>query len=148
MHRSDREKLIEYLKDARRRTTVPVTTADDYSFWILDESLPVAKEVDFILMHAHPVWHGLEATDALEFVQNKYREVQEKHPEKTIVIGETGWATRKNPYGRESDKVTGTMGEEEQQMCVASLLTGQRNRGFHCSCSRPSTNPGKAHPPR
>ena len=96
-HRVPLELLIRCIRDVRGKTCVPVTAADDFEFWLDDTSSAVADEIDFIVMHAHPVWHGLEAENALEFVKECYSAVSEKHSDKLVVIGETGWATDKDP---------------------------------------------------
>ena len=50
-HRMDQQDLIRYIRLVRNSTTVPVATADDYSFWITFDSKKVADEIDFIVTH-------------------------------------------------------------------------------------------------
>ncbi len=120
-HKTPRDLLIKYLREARTKTTVPITTADDYSFWVAERSQEVAKILDFIVMHAHPVWHAKEAEEALSFMEEKYKAVKQAHPGHVIVVGETGWATGRNPEGREKDHVCGIMDEEKQLLACREL---------------------------
>ena len=120
-HKTPDDLLLKYLREVRAKTTVPVTTADDYSYWVADRSQQVAEEIDFIVMHAHPVWHAKEAEEALSFMKEKYEAVAQAHPGRVIVVGETGWATGRNPEGREKDHVCGIMDEEKQLLACQAL---------------------------
>lgn len=127
-HKVPPELLIKYLRQVRVQTSVPVTTADDFLFWLEDRSQSIADEIDFLVMHAHPVWHAQEAENALTFVKTKYNAVKQAYPDLLVVIGETGWATRKNPTGREIEYVRGKMGETEQQLVYRQLSDWARKR--------------------
>ena len=120
-HKTPSDLLMKYLREVRSKTTVPITTADDYSFWAAEHSQPIAEEIDFIVMHAHPVWHAKEAEEALDFMKEKYEAVKQAHPDRVIVVGETGWATRRNPEGREKEHVRGIMDEEKQFLACREL---------------------------
>jgi len=95
-HKMTQKNLVNYIRAVRNNTSLPVTTADDYSFWIKPQSKKLADEVDFIVSHMHPVWNGKELADAVSWLEKKYQEVRSIHPETEVVIGETGWATRYN----------------------------------------------------
>jgi exo-beta-1,3-glucanase (GH17 family) len=89
--------------------------ADDFNFWNKPESRAVAEEVDFIVMHAHPLWNGLQLPDALAWTQGKVAEIQAAHPGHPVVLGETGWATRKHTEGEQAVLMKGRPGEAEQK---------------------------------
>ncbi len=127
-HRVPPELLIDYLRQTRQGTSVPVTTADDFLFWEKDSSQKIAAAIDFLVVHVHPVWNGQEAANALKFVEEKFEAVQKAHPEQILVIGETGWATQKNLKGREIKYVRGKMGETEQQQVYLQITDWARNR--------------------
>jgi exo-beta-1,3-glucanase (GH17 family) len=91
------EDLIRYIRTVRNHTAVPVTTADDYNFWNKIESKQVAEEIDFIVMHAYALWNGKILDNAIDWLEQTYHNIQRSHPDKTLVIGETGWATNYNP---------------------------------------------------
>jgi exo-beta-1,3-glucanase (GH17 family) len=113
-HRSPLEILIGYVRTVRAGTELPVTVADDYNFWNKPESHTLAPELDFIVMHAHPMWNGVLADDALEWTRDTYRAIQAEHPDRLVVYGETGWATRKHTEGEQARLIEGRPGEAEQ----------------------------------
>jgi len=114
-HLTETQLLVRYIKTVRDATFVPVTTADDFNFWNKPESKPVANEVDFIVTHIHPMWAGLEAPNAMQWTERIFGEISEYHPDKTIVIGEAGWATQVHTEGEQAKLIKGTAGEKQQQ---------------------------------
>jgi len=115
-HRSPVEILIAYIREVRARTTVPVTTADDWQYWNKPESRVVAREIDFINCYAHPLWNGLLLEDALSWTARVYGEIAAVHPDREIVLGETGWATARHDEGEQARLIRGRTGEEEQKI--------------------------------
>lgn len=113
-HKVDQGLLIEYIRQVREATSVPVTVADDFLFWIDDASAAVANEVDFIITHIYAMWHAQSLDDAMAFTKEKYEQVCDKHPEKKVVIGEAGWATAKSGSGDQAGRLLGEAGEAEQ----------------------------------
>jgi exo-beta-1,3-glucanase (GH17 family) len=120
-HRSPPDVLIGYLREVRTRTEVPVTTADDFNFWNKLESSAVAREIDFMVMHAHPLWNGIELEEALPWIQGTLAQVRAAHPNKVVVLGETGWATRKHNEGEQARLIRGRPGEREQKIFYEAL---------------------------
>jgi len=120
-HRSPPEVVIRYVRRVREATDVPVTVADDFNFWNKPESKPVADEIDFITMHYHPLWNGVQLEDALAATQRVYAEIQACHPDHTIVIGETGWATDVHDEGEQARLIKGRTGEAEQKIFYDAL---------------------------
>lgn len=110
------ELLIEALREMRARTTVPVTTADDFNFWNKPESRAVAAEVDFITLHAHPLWNGRQLDEAMPWLQEQVAVVVALHPDRPVVIGETGWATMRHNEGEQARLIKGRVGETEQKV--------------------------------
>lgn len=96
-HRMDPDNLIRYIREVRRHTKVPVTTADDFNFWNKPESHKVTAELDFIVMHGYALWNGQQLDHAMEWTDSIYQDIKSKHSDLTIVFGETGWATVYNP---------------------------------------------------
>ncbi|RMF56634.1 MAG: hypothetical protein D6748_13055, partial [Calditrichaeota bacterium] len=93
-HRMNPADLVKYIRAVRRYVAQPVTTADDYNFWNKPESQPVAREIDFIVTHMYALWNGISLDKAISWTDSVYRAIQELHPDKRVIIGETGWATR------------------------------------------------------
>lgn len=96
-HKMNRNHLIRYIRAVRNNVSVPVTTADDYNFWNKPESREVAAEIDFIVAHMYAMWNGKTLANAIEWTDTTYHQVQSLHPQKLVVLGETGWATKYNP---------------------------------------------------
>jgi exo-beta-1,3-glucanase (GH17 family) len=114
-HRSPLDILIGHVRRVRAGVAVPVTVADDFNYWNKPESRTLAAEVDFVMMHAHPMWNGLQLEGALEWLQNQLAAVQGVHPDRYVVLGETGWATSVHSEGEQSRLIKGRPGEAEQQ---------------------------------
>lgn len=114
-HRSPLDDLIEYVRRVRAHVKVPVTVADDYNFWNKPESQTLAPEIDFITMHAHPMWNGLQLENALAWLQDQVTAIQTLHPDSHIVLGETGWATSVHTEGEQARLIKGRPGQQEQK---------------------------------
>lgn len=114
-HRCDPAILVAALREVRARVTQPVTTADDFNFWNKPESIPIAAEVDFITLHAHPLWNGRQLGEAIPWLQERLVEVATLHPERKVIIGETGWATERIDEGDQGRLMKGVLGEAEQK---------------------------------
>lgn len=115
-HKVDAGTLIGYIREVREATTVPVTTCDDFNFWNKPESVAVARECDFIGLHAYAMWNGQLLTDALEWTREQIAAVRTLHPEQFIVHCETGWATRVHTEGEQATLIRGAAGEREQEL--------------------------------
>jgi len=96
-HRTYPFNLKKYIRIVREHTHVPITTADDYNFWNKPESKEIAAEIDFIVLHAYALWNGQLLAHAITWVDSVYQDAISRHPDKTMVLGETGWATVYNP---------------------------------------------------
>ena len=124
-HRLDSKLLIKYLRTVRAHSNVPVTTADDYNFWNKTESLQVAEEIDFIVVHIYPLWNGKSLDNAIVWLDQTFREVQGVHPEKLVVLGEIGWATDYDPSktgdGEQGTLIKTEVGLEAQERFLLAL---------------------------
>jgi len=121
-HKVPADLLVGYLREVRAGTSVPVTTADDFSFWVTPESDAVAREVDFLMVHAYAMWNGQPLERAFAFTEEKYAEVGKRHPGRTLILGELGWATRKSDQGDQGKLIKGEPGEEQQRVFREQLL--------------------------
>ncbi len=120
-HRLPPALLIEHIRSIRAAVKVPVTTADDYQYWIQPDSRLLAREVDFITMHAHPMWNGKQLNEALPWLEAQVAAVQAVHPDRLVVIGETGWATSVAGQGEQARLIKGQAGETEQAVFHAAV---------------------------
>lgn len=92
------EELVEYIDQVKSASDLPVSTAETWSKWIDHPRL--AQKVDFILVHIHPYWDGISIDNAADYVLEKWKELKIAYPEKTIIIGETGWPTQGERNGQ------------------------------------------------
>ena len=113
-HIVDIKTMKQYIEYTSKKVNVPVSTADDFNFWNKDESKQIAEISDFIVLHIHPLWAGVMEEDALKWVQKIYNQIKSFHPTKTIVIGETGWATNRHNEGIQAELMNGNANEQTQ----------------------------------
>lgn len=113
-HRSELAQVIEKVREVRAGVSVPVTSADDLDYWILPESRALARELDFITMHAHPMWKGRTLDEALPWLQDRLAAIRALHADRPVVLGETGWATSVADSGEQAELIKGRPGEAEQ----------------------------------
>lgn len=118
-HRMSIETLTKYIRFVRKNTSLPITTADDYQFWVADSSKELASEIDFITTHAHPAWNGLTVNNSINWLDSIYTSVKSTHTDKMVVIGETGWPTdyeeTKVGDGQQGTLVKGKIGVDAQE---------------------------------
>lgn len=115
------ERLIEIVREVRARSRAPVTVSDDFNYWNKPESRVVAREIDFISSHHHPLWNGVQVDSALIWIRKTLSDVQAMHPGEPVVVGETGWATQRLDTGDQGKYMKGRVGEDEQAVFCDSL---------------------------
>lgn len=115
------EVLTNYIRCVRKATSLPVTTADDFTFWTAAKSTALADEVDFIVVHAYAMWHGKQLADALKFTKAQYAATRKRHPNQTVVLGEAGWATSKVDFGEQHSLIKGVADEASQRTFFSSF---------------------------
>ncbi|HEY0282433.1 MAG TPA: glycosyl hydrolase family 17 protein [Rhizomicrobium sp.] len=91
-HRLAEPLVLSYVAQVKAAVRCPVTVADDLLYWY-DPAAKLVGAVDFITMHAYPVWNGEDIDTAMASTIRIYEAVRAAHPDKTIVIGEAGWPT-------------------------------------------------------
>jgi len=106
--------LVAYVRRVRAAGTVPVTAADDYQYWTEPASRALAREVDFVTIHAHPLWNSRQLDEAVPWLRAQRAAVAAVHPDRPVVIGETGWATAMADVGDQARLIRGATGEAEQ----------------------------------
>ncbi len=121
-HRVPADLLVGYLREVRGATSVPVTTADDFGFWLAPESDRSAPEVDFLMVHVYAMWNGRQLDEAVPFTREKLAEVARRHPGRTLLLGELGWATQKGTEGDQAKLIKAPPGEAEQKAFREALL--------------------------
>ena len=83
------EDLLKILDEVRDKVRQPVSTAEPWHVWL--EHPELADHVDYLAVHMLPFWEGVRVEDAVEYVVDKMQRLQERFPDKKIIIGEVGW---------------------------------------------------------
>jgi exo-beta-1,3-glucanase (GH17 family) len=113
-HRSSLDQLINHVRTVRAGVSVPVSVADDFAWWSKPESRRLAAEIDFLMVHAHPMWNGLMLGESLSWLQECIADVAALHPDQLLVVAETGWATSVHDKGEQAELIHGQPGEAQQ----------------------------------
>ncbi len=92
-HQSPVESVIAYVRHVRSAVSQPVSTADDWMYWATEESRQLAKELDLITTHLHPLWNGQTLAASTGWMDERLAELKKIHGSLPLLIGETGWAT-------------------------------------------------------
>ncbi len=107
--------LVNYIRQVRAQTRVPVSTAEVFSYWSRPESKALADEVDFIVTHIYAMWNKQPLDSAIAWTQRQYALGIERHPDHQFVIGEAGWATGKHDQGEQATLIIGQASEDTQR---------------------------------
>lgn len=89
------EALIEYIREVKKRNWRPVSTSETWAEWLKHPKL--VDEVDFIAVHILPYWEGIAADDAVDYIFDRYHDVQKAYPNKPVIITEIGWPSDGQP---------------------------------------------------
>ena len=125
-HRFAASQLIRDLRTLRSRVSQPVTTADDFNFWNKPQSRAVAAEVDFITLHAHPLWNGKQLDEAKDWTVATYESIRAAHPGVPVLYGETGWATTRHDQGEQAQLMRGVADEAAQKVFHEAITAWAR----------------------
>ncbi|MFZ2312616.1 MAG: glycosyltransferase, partial [Methylobacter sp.] len=90
------EQLIGYIREVKQNTWRPVSTSETWDVWIKHPEL--VAEVDFIAVHILPYWEGIAADDAVDYVFDRFHDVQKAYPDKPVIITEVGWPSDGQPF--------------------------------------------------
>jgi len=96
-HEQTAAALSGMLERVRAATQMPVTYADVWEFWLRNAEL--ASSASYITIHILPYWEDdpVSIDHGLQHVADIYSKVRERFPDKTILIGETGWPSAGRP---------------------------------------------------
>ncbi len=92
----DIEQLIEYIREVKKRTWKPVSTSETWDIWKANPEL--VNEVDYIAVHILPYWEGIPLEAAVDYIFERYHDLQQTFPGKQIVITEVGWPSDGQPF--------------------------------------------------
>jgi exo-beta-1,3-glucanase (GH17 family) len=118
-HKMDVERLRKYIRFIRSNTELPVTTADDYQYWVKDTAKSIADEIDFVTTHLHSTWNGQSVENAITWTDSIFNAVVDIYSTKQVIIGETGWPTNYNSEktgdGQQGSLIKGEISTEAQK---------------------------------
>jgi exo-beta-1,3-glucanase (GH17 family)/cellulose synthase/poly-beta-1,6-N-acetylglucosamine synthase-like glycosyltransferase len=92
------DELSWYLNRVRAATSLPVSTAEPWHVWIKHPEL--AEAVDFITIHVLPYWERVPADQAVDWVIERVKQVEDFFPDKKVIIGEVGWPSHGSRFGK------------------------------------------------
>ena len=91
------EQLIDYIHRVQDQVGHRVSTAEPWHVWLRHPEL--VHEVDFIAVHILPYWEGVDVDDAVDYVFQRYAELQLAYPDKPIILAEVGWPSAGQTIG-------------------------------------------------
>lgn len=83
------DRLIGHIRTVKQSVWAPVSSAEPWHIWLDHPEL--VEAVDFIAVHFLPYWEGVAVDRAVDYVFERYAELQAAYPGKPIVISEVGW---------------------------------------------------------
>jgi exo-beta-1,3-glucanase (GH17 family) len=90
--------LISYINRVKQAAPgIPVTTVDVYAMLLSHPNVLAAADVVF--GNIYPFWEGISVTNAVSFLDDKFRQLREAAGGKPVVISETGWPSCGNAVG-------------------------------------------------
>lgn len=111
----DVPQYLQWVKRVQQKTEVPVTLADDYNFWNKPWSQEIAQALDFMVLHAYAMWNSQSLENAVAWTEKTFHDIQALHPNKQIVLGESGWATSSISSNGDERLIIGEASEEAQK---------------------------------
>lgn len=126
-HYVPEEKVLEYVRYAKRYTQKPVTYCDNYVPW-LSKLKPLSEEVDFISIHIYPIWEYKHIDEALQYSKQNYYSVAKLYPDIPVIITEAGWATKANGRGIDPDNAN----ERFQEIYYHQIKQWTDDEGILC----------------
>lgn len=104
----DKNEIIGYLNKIHEETTVPVTIDDLYYVWLDANYSELVALQDFLAIHIYGQWFNIDLENTVPRIDQVYKELKTKFPEKAILITETGWTTGKNQgqFGPVADELS------------------------------------------
>lgn len=81
--------IITYIRQVKQTVWKPVSTAEPWHVWLKHPEL--VKEVDYIAIHLLPYWEGVDVKRSIPYILDELKQVQDRYPDKPIVITEVGW---------------------------------------------------------
>ena len=92
------EQLIAYIQRVKEAVpNIPVGYVDAY--YTFENYPEIVDACDVILANCYPFWEYISLEKAQSYMKEMYAFAQKAAPNKKIIISETGWPTKGEPYG-------------------------------------------------
>ena len=88
--------ILNYIQTTKQSISQPVSVNDVYAYWNNNQAQDIANAVDFIGVHLYAYWDNQPINNALNYTQTLFSQIQNRYPNKQIVIGEAGWPSADN----------------------------------------------------
>jgi len=113
-HMVPEDVLIAYIRTVKKAIRQPVTTADNYEWWV-KQGAKVAAEVDFVAVHTYPAWENKSIDEALAYSIKNIQDIRNALPNSRIVISEAGWTDVASEFGARAS-------QENQKRYINEML--------------------------
>jgi exo-beta-1,3-glucanase (GH17 family) len=123
-HMVPEKALIAYIRMVKKAIPQPVTTADNYEWWV-KKGKRVAKEVDFVAIHTYPAWENKGIEEATAYSIKNLQALRNALPSSRLVITEAGWASVASEFG-------GRASEANQKRYVEEMLKWTQSQNITC----------------
>jgi len=97
------EQMVSYLREANDALDQPVTTAENYVFWI-QHADALSEVVDLAGVHTYPIWENKPIEEGLAFSIENMEAVQQAMPEMPLAIVEAGWASVASEFPEQANE--------------------------------------------
>ncbi len=91
------EQMVRYLREANDALDQPVTTAENYEFWI-KHAEALSEVADLAGVHTYPIWENKPIDEGLAYTVENMMAVQQALPDLPLAIMEAGWATTASEF--------------------------------------------------
>jgi glucan 1,3-beta-glucosidase len=130
--------LADYIRRVRAATTLPVTYADVWEFWL--QNPEVADAASFVTVHMLPYWEDepMPIERAVDHVVRTLARVRAAFPGRDVFVGEAGWpSTGRSSRIRRGGRVSSQRGSARS--CSRSpAQRGERGSAGCCSSRSPA----------
>ena len=87
----------KYIEEVRIKTKKPTSVAEPWHIWLVNPTL--ADSADFLAVHILPYWEGISVEQAVPYIDQRLKQLQNTYPGKPILLAEVGWPSAGDSRG-------------------------------------------------